>query len=379
MAATAARDWTTNQALPLWEGAGRDPHGGFYEKLTLQGRPETGAVRRLRVQARQMYVYCHADMLGWRPGGAEVAARALDRLLAITGPDAGGEGWPHLLTPDGGVHDPRRDLYDHAFMLLALAWLHRAGDTRALTLAEQTFAFVERRLAHPAGGWREGDPDTAPRRQNPHMHMFEAMMALHAATGDDRWLQPARRILNLFRTRFLEPQTATLREYFTDDWLLAHGASGRLVEPGHHMEWVWLLRVFEQETAENCGSFSDALYEYALSAGADPATGFLFDAVDAEAGPLRRSRRLWPQTELVKAHYARALTGRPGALAAGRAALAALKAHYLDPAHPGGWIDMFDENALPAVADIPASTFYHLFCAIAYAHEADATLAGKPG
>lgn len=376
--AARARDWAIGQALPLWAEAGRDPHGGFYEKLTLEGRPDAGAIRRLRVQARQIYVYSHADILGWRPGGADIAARALDRLLDIAGAEDGAAGWPHLLTPDGGVHDPRRDLYDHAFMLLALAWLHRAGEPRALKLAEATFGFVQRALADAEhGGWREDDAGRTPRRQNPHMHMFEAMMALYEATGEERWLAQAGAIFHLFGARFFDPAAGALREHFTAGWGVDPGPRGQTAEPGHEVEWVWLLGEYRRLSGADPSAFTGALLDHALRAGADPKTGFLFDAVDIATGAPRPTRRTWPQAELVKAHYAEARAGRPGALAAGRAALAALMDAYINPAPPGGWVDQFDAGGRMISTDIPASTFYHLIGAAAAASAVETGPAGR--
>ena len=55
--------------------------------------------------------------------------------------------------------------------------------------------------------------------------------------------------------------------------------------------------------------------------------------------------------------------------------LAALKQHYLDQPFPGGWMDQFDAAGKPLTEFVPASTFYHVFCAIA---EADRTLGVQP-
>jgi mannose-6-phosphate isomerase len=66
--------------------------------------------------------------------------------------------------------------------------------------------------------------------------------------------------------------------------------------------------------------------------------------------------------------------GRPEAALAAERALLALLRHYLAGPIAGGWIDKFDAQGRPSVEHIPASTFYHLFCAIA---EADRVLAHR--
>jgi predicted dehydrogenase len=73
---------------------------------------------------------------------------------------------------DGKVSDPRFDLYDQAFALLAYASGHsgfgEAADwrRRAVTLRRTLVQFY----AHPLGGFREGRDGQPPQRANPHMH-----------------------------------------------------------------------------------------------------------------------------------------------------------------------------------------------------------------
>ena len=46
------KTWLLEHAYPLWASAGRDPDGGFFEKIDQAGRP-VEASRRIRVAARQ--------------------------------------------------------------------------------------------------------------------------------------------------------------------------------------------------------------------------------------------------------------------------------------------------------------------------------------
>ena len=57
-----------------------------------------------------------------------------------------------------------------------------------------------------------------PRRQNPHMHLLEALLALHVATGEKNWLRRAGALVDLFKRRFVDPQTGALIEFFGEDW-----------------------------------------------------------------------------------------------------------------------------------------------------------------
>ncbi|MGH6957950.1 MAG: AGE family epimerase/isomerase, partial [Caulobacteraceae bacterium] len=73
-AAARLKAWLFDVALPLWWERGADLVGGGYvDRLNLDGSVGAGE-RRLRVQARQAYVYALAAALGWR-GPAEAASR----------------------------------------------------------------------------------------------------------------------------------------------------------------------------------------------------------------------------------------------------------------------------------------------------------------
>ena len=41
--------------------------------------------------------------------------------------------------------------------------------------------------------------------------------------------------------RFIDRDTAALREFFASDWTPMPGTPGEVLEPGHHYEWAFLL------------------------------------------------------------------------------------------------------------------------------------------
>ncbi|MCG8440231.1 MAG: AGE family epimerase/isomerase, partial [Caulobacterales bacterium] len=190
------RSWLMDDALPLWAERGVDERGAFYEGLTLEGQPDREAVRRFRVQARQIYVFSHAAEMGWSGPASEIVQRGLSHFADWRAENGG---WPHLLTPDLGVQDATFDAYDQAFALLAFAWAHKlTGDRQLITLADETLAALDATLGDPAtGGYWDTPARALPRRQNPHMHLLEANMALHDATGEARYLDRARGIVEL--------------------------------------------------------------------------------------------------------------------------------------------------------------------------------------
>ena len=142
------KKWFIEDALPLWAAQGYDhERGGFYETLNFDGEPVTGQPRRVRVQARQIYVFAHAGVLGWHDGAEQLSAKGFDYFLAHACPDDGDRGCVHLLSDDGAIVDDQRDLYDQAFLILAAAWRWRAArDQRALDLLDKAVAFFRARI-----------------------------------------------------------------------------------------------------------------------------------------------------------------------------------------------------------------------------------------
>ena len=144
----------------------------------------------------------------------------------------------------GEVLDSKRDLYDQAFALLACSARIAAGDGAAKDYALAILAFINTELASPFGGWREDDRQLLPRRANPHMHLLEAFMALHESAPDEGFLEYAHKVTVLFDKHFFDPEIRALREFFNDDWSTAGAANSELIEPGHMMEWAFLLKRF---------------------------------------------------------------------------------------------------------------------------------------
>ncbi len=356
--------WHREQALPLWADAAWDAaRGGFYEALDFSGAPLEGK-RRVRVQSRQIHAFMEAARMGWAPQGEALAAKGFDYLLAKACPDGGARGCVHVLAADGTVRDARRDLYDQAFLLLACASAWRVlKDRRALDLAGATLAFLDREMATPGGGYLEDDRGTRPRRQNPHMHLFEALLALHEATGDEAWLVRADAIFDLFRRFFFLRAEGRLAEFFTDALAPEPGEKGLLVEPGHMAEWAWLLDTYAAARGVDVAAMRRELFDGARRLGTDPASGFLIDSLTAGDPAPDRSRRLWPQTEYLRASLVMARHDDAAAETVAADLVDALFRTYLDQPVAGLWCDRYDGTGRPIAKDVPASILYHLLSA----------------
>jgi mannose-6-phosphate isomerase len=360
---TVISSWLATQALPLWSTTGFDAETGtVWEALDHKGAPLRKMTRRLRVQARQ--AYCFAAGATQAPELVDLNDQALMlfRFALEQGVDPVSGNLGSLLNPDATLQAAAHDLYDVAFMLLAASALIRAGHEIETELAQVEAMLA--RLEAPRGWYESAAQAQAAatggeigrRRQNPHMHMFECATALYAATGEARFKDMAQVSLDLFRDVFLQPDGAVF-EYFTADWQPLD--EGQAVEPGHMVEWVYLLDTWEQVTGESAGVDMMSIFTHACAA--RDASGALPDS----SRPKAQTRRCWPQTELLKASIA--LTRRGETLPAGAdpdTVMQMLWDEYLDVPVAGGWYDKRGLDGKLLSDNMPASTFYHILVAL---------------
>ncbi len=370
MAAIRTRDaihsWMFDQALPFWAVHGLDAErGGYIEQLTLEGQDAGVEFKRTRVACRQVYVFSHAATLGWMAGNA-LAAPGVDFLMQRVW-QGETDGFAKLLTPSGKVLDPTPDLYDHAFVLFAFAWRHKAmKDAVSREWMHRTLDFIEQHMRHPSGpGFWHETPPKGWRLQNPHMHLTEACLAAYEATGEARFADTARKLVELFQTKFFDLKSGTLAEYFTDDWSRAPGEDGRIVEPGHQMEWAWILNSARKQLGMDTAAEIRAAIAFAETHGVDHRTGVTYNAIRDDGTPLDRGSRTWPNTERLKAAVALyELDGvDPAPIIDQTSQL--LLSRYFGRQPAGTWMDMFDAEGKEAAHTVPSSTLYHAFLAFA--------------
>ena len=198
------------------------------------------------------------------------------------------------------------------------------------------------------------------------MHLFESFIALNQATGNARYLARGAEIFGVFSAAFFQPDSGSLCEYLTEDLAPLPGPRGRITEPGHHYEWVWLLRHFQRASARDTGPYCSALYDHADRHGWDK-KGFVVDEVETSGIILKRSRRCWPHTEALKANIVEGEVGQSGHDGRAARCVSRLMETFIGRPTRGGWMDHLDANGHPLVAMMPASTLYHVFCATAEA------------
>jgi mannose-6-phosphate isomerase len=362
------RAWLQNAAWPFWLANGVDhANSAFHESL-----PCASNFRRLRVVTRQVYVFAQAHLAGI-PGADEAAALGVDFLDRYAVLPDGGYAWRFAL--DNRVIDDTRDFYDHAFVLLAFASAAAvlpAPPLRAKALA--LIDWLDTALAHPAGGYRESLPDhpAGHRRQNPHMHLLEALLAAHEAFGDEIFLNRARTVISLFLDRMFDAEAGALPEFFGPGWYPIRQQGAYLVEPGHHCEWVWLLDWYARIAGEDprLTEAAAALMRFVDRSGHAQASG-LADIVTCHGHIHEGSSRLWAQCERLKAEFI-----RPDATAQRQRDAAEILAGFLRP--DGTWHERRNAAGQFIAAPSPATSLYHLTSAILTAERHVLTQPARP-
>jgi len=361
------REYLLDYFLPRWQQRSQDEDGAFQYILNADWSRADNPDLRLRVQARQTYVLAKAATFGAGNGLGDAAMRGFEYMLKRFG-DAEYGGFYLRLTPDGTPLDTNKDLYEHAFVILACAAIHQAtGDSRAKATAEGVCELLDSKLADPVhGGYFEGaDRDWTPRkgarRQNPHMHLFEAMLAWCDVDPDGPWKQRASGLLDLFYSKFYDVNDDVLREHFTEDWRPAAGDAGTSVEPGHHFEWVFLLEEYARIVGEaQWGDATCGLWDWGRAHGLDP-DGGVYDECRRDGSVVRATKRVWPQTEWLRAL---AIRYRDSLETTWHEQIEAhldwMRAKYCVDTFPG-WQEQIDADGKLINDKMHATTVYHVF------------------
>lgn len=348
--ASDLRRWLFEFCLPHWVKNGFTQFGLAAEGTDFHGTP-TGTSTRTMVQFRQCYVFARAAEFG--ACDPDISEQLFRRVRDFAWDDE--RGWAHRLTLDGRVADPSRDLYDHAFALLAAASVYRvSGQQEVIDQARATLRFLDLNMSHRSGGFCEAIPRASvPRRQNPHMHLFEGLLALYEATGDAFFLSRALRTYELLLQKFLDKH-GVLREFFNEDLTQLNSQEGQTVEPGHQYEWVWLLHELNNLSGTPVDQPMASLFSFADCHGhAD--NGLIYEAIGPDGTVTSKRKKLWAQMEYVKA-----------SLVMGGHAPKAVRQleHFLGLFLPSRsatvWYECLDQDNAPIRDRMPTSTLYHI-------------------
>lgn len=352
--------------LPLWSTVGIDRNrGGFCESISHDGRIPISS-RRVRVTARQIYSFCEAARLGWNRTAAAACVRHGYRfLLSHSSPDGL---LFHGLSDDDTLLDQDHHLYDQAFLLFAYAHsFAHLQDEDFRRRAVGMLGSIRQRLGHEAGGFKDHTRAPYPLRSNPHMHLLEAALAWMAVDANPLWRALADEIVALFKSRFYDPEKGVVREYFSADWDVVDEGGRWRIEPGHNYEWAWLLIRWSQETGGKIGDRAERMIAFAENYGVDPARRVSVNEVWSDGIIADAKARLWPQTERLKAWLAVAdMREGEARWAAEQNALEACQSllAYMAVDARGTWHDVMLKDGSFKQGVAPASSLYHIICAI---------------
>lgn len=345
------REWLFEEALPLWAQAGVDPAGGFHDRLDDARRPIPGP-KRLRVQGRQVFVYAEAGRIGWTGPWRDLVEHGL-KFLMDNAPLDGGP------LPSLYEHGKARGLalYDQAFVLLALAHGRRALDEPKLEVRALGFLeMLRQRLGRPGGGFNELSPAEAPLQANPHMHLFEAMLAWRALSDAPVWAQTADVIRGLALDTFIDPPTGRLREFFDDQGRPDPNQISD-IEPGHQFEWGTLL-LLDGRGGE---AAAERMIRDTTAIGVDRGLEAGINAQKLDGTAIDATARLWVQTERMRAALLMARRADDPAFWLDEALRAETTLRrYLDDPGGGLWRDLITEDGALVEEPSKASSLYHI-------------------
>jgi len=363
--------WLKEDALPMWWQRGADlENGGFVETIDLDGTA-TAAARRGRVQPRQVYCYALAGRLGWQGPWEEALKHGLTYFQEKFWLESGY--YASVVAASGALLDESFDLYNQAFALFGFAQAANAIpawrpelEARSLMLLRQ----LREDVGHCHMGFDNDPGRSVPLKSNPHMHLFEAAMSWEALGGGmaSPWGALADEIAELAMTRFIDRRTGALREFFSADWETFGGIEGRIVEPGHQFEWAWLLTRWGQSRANaEAVVMAERLFEIGLKHGICPNRHVAVMSLLDDFTTHDATARLWPQTEWLKSSLRLASISdglkRDYYSAAAERACAAM-VRFLDVPTAGLWHDKMIADGTFVAEAAPASSFYHIACAI---------------
>lgn len=374
--------WLRDEALPLWSGRGFEAQKGpahklsglFYEQLGFDHFPVKSLNRRLMVQARQIATFCLASMDRLLPPSSLVSGdTVLEHVRSLYHRRDGRPGWVFSLSPDGEIADARRDLYAHAFILYAHAVVAMAMPQGRTSLRDQALLClneIEDIFSDPKyGGYFDTAEKLPAKRQNPHMHLLEALLASYKIFGDAVFAEKSQSLLTLLPARLIDPESGMLREFFDREWRVIKPHGENEVEPGHLFEWSWLLEeaiTLDIAPEHILRPLAERLFSQAWCYGVDHEKALVWDRIVESGRVDSRNTRLWPQTELMRLLCRRRDAGRLTQLEGDFLLRHSqqFREVFIPPEQKGGWIDWRDGQGACLVKTIPASSFYHIYGAV---------------
>lgn len=367
-----SKNWLTQYALPLWLAKGIDREkGGFIESLSLENGEVLDSPTRAMVQARQIFSFRVALDAGLCD--PEAAKRAIDSGIKslLTSYSLPSGAFIHSIDANGKTLNPSLDLYTQAFALFGMANAYAVRPSEELVLrAKSLIEYLQRERRVQGGGFTEFEHGKIVYRSNPHMHLFEAAIYWAEVHPDPVWRRLADEVLDLCVSKFIDPATGLIGEYFSDRWVRLLEENKFVFEPGHQFEWAWLMGRYQKNTGKSLLPVRARLFAVSEKSGVSRDSGLVFDQVWSDLNPKLLSSRFWPQCERIKAASQLALEN-PGDPAYAKTAEQGMNAlfRFFDLPVKGLWYDTWEASGQFRLQPAKASSLYHIIGAIAeYLH-----------
>lgn len=240
--------------LPFWLRLEDPVGGGFYGQVNGTGVLNHNALRGGILYARILWAFSAAYRFSPQVSYLEAAHRAFRYIEQhFVDPEYGGTYWS--VKPNGQPHSTRKQFYDLAFNIYALAeYFMATANEKALKLAISLYHDIELHSIEPAyGGYIEAtgrdwsqiadmrlSPLDAnyPKSQNTHLHILEAYTNLYRVWPSDQLRQSLRNLIDIFHRRIVDIDTYHLNLFFTMEWM---PGGDRIESYGHDIEFTWLL------------------------------------------------------------------------------------------------------------------------------------------
>lgn len=339
--------------LSRWLAAAPTQSGFFRAALDRRWRPAERQEATLVSQCRLLYVFSVGWELTNEAAYRQAVRRGADFLCAHFRDEAEG-GWFLRCGPDGSVLDDGKDSYGHAFVILGLAHAGRALQDAALVqAAADTWDEVRARLCDERGGLvrratRDFRPTGGAKSQNPVMHMFEAVGALHEVAATQQSFAGLTDLAAFLFDGLFEAQAGRLDELYDGEWHRLPEASGGYVDVGHQFELAYLLaRAVARGLPDRYLRTAHRLADWGMRFGYDRPCGGVFSRCGYNGRVIDADKGWWQQAELLRAlMYLAEAHGREDLWQPFDQSLAFVRENFLDAEH-GGWFAGFDPSTSP--------------------------------